>query len=355
MHKDTHTAVIIDCWTKKLGEITFENKPSRFDRFLKDVKTLSGNLIPVFGLENTGSYGRSLAVYLLGCKHIVKEVNPSYTKSMRHNSPIVFKDDSYDAYCVTRVIRDLFDTLNSAAPQDLFWTIKHMVGRRDSLTTGLIAIQNQLYGQLTYHYPSYRKFFCDIKSNTALAFWEAYPSPVHLEGISAEVLAEKLKEASHNAVGMKKAQQILALISEDGEKSHEHQAERDFIIRSIVKELRQKKEAISEMDAELEKMVPLTGYKLQTMPGIDLNTAVQIIAEIGDVNRFPNSDKLARFAGTAPVIFYAIYERGQFYKNRMYISSEDLKYAVLHRIPQISNNATSVNVRIHSNPNSPVI
>ncbi|GAE90983.1 mobile element protein [Acetivibrio straminisolvens JCM 21531] len=31
------------------------------------------------------------------------------------------------------------------------------------------------------------------------------------------------------------------------------------------------------------------------MPGIDLVTEAQIISEIGDINRFPDSDKLARF------------------------------------------------------------
>ena len=38
------------------------------------------------------------------------------------------------------------------------------------------------------------------------------------------------------------------------------------------------------------------------MPGIDLVTASALIAEIGD-GRFPNANKLARFAGIAPVYF----------------------------------------------------
>jgi len=52
---------------------------------------------------------------------------------------------------------------------------------------------------------------------------------------------------------------------------------------------------IAEIDDELRKLIPLTGYKLHTMPGIDLVTEAQIISEIGDINRFPDSDKLARF------------------------------------------------------------
>jgi hypothetical protein len=34
MHKDMHYAVIIDCWMSKMGEISFENRPSKFPDFI---------------------------------------------------------------------------------------------------------------------------------------------------------------------------------------------------------------------------------------------------------------------------------------------------------------------------------
>ncbi|WP_349772581.1 transposase [Lacrimispora xylanisolvens] len=39
------------------------------------------------------------------------------------------------------------------------------------------------------------------------------------------------------------------------------------------------------------------------MPGIGTSIASKLIAEIGDIRRFPSTDKLARFAGVAPVKF----------------------------------------------------
>ena len=39
------------------------------------------------------------------------------------------------------------------------------------------------------------------------------------------------------------------------------------------------------------------------MPGVDTVTAAALIANIGDVWRFGSADKLARFAGVAPVRF----------------------------------------------------
>jgi len=38
LHKAHHTAVIINCWNERLGEIQIENKPSAFDELMKFVK-----------------------------------------------------------------------------------------------------------------------------------------------------------------------------------------------------------------------------------------------------------------------------------------------------------------------------
>ena len=37
LHKDTHTAVMIDCFNNKLGEITFANTPAEFPKLVKKV------------------------------------------------------------------------------------------------------------------------------------------------------------------------------------------------------------------------------------------------------------------------------------------------------------------------------
>ncbi|MGF7142446.1 transposase [Anaerotaenia torta] len=93
------------------------------------------------------------------------------------------------------------------------------------------------------------------------------------------------------------------MIEKDGDTRKDYQPERDFIVRNIVKEIKHNKELIVEIDEELRKLLPLTGYKLHTMQGIDLVTEAQLISEIGDINRFPDSDKLAQFMGLAPVKF----------------------------------------------------
>lgn len=301
MHKEQHTAVIIDCWLKVMGEITFANRPSKFPIFLNNVIKICGKKELVFGLEDTRGFGRNLAVFLVGHKYTVKSVNPALGNAIRLSSPTYEKNDSYDAYCVARVIRDMSNKLPDFCQPDIFWTIRQIVKRRDSIKKRYVILENQLHNQLMYNYPSYRNFFSEIDGKTALYFWEHYPSPMYLKGISAQALAEDLRSASRNACSTRKAEQILSLVEGDGDTQKQFQIERDSIIISVVRELKYIKGLLADIENQLKELLPQTGYKLETMKGINVVTAAQIISEVGDINRFPNEAKLSRFAGVAPI------------------------------------------------------
>jgi transposase len=303
LHKETHTAVITNCWNEKLGQITFANKPSDFKKLVAEVQKHNNELIPVYGLENAGSYGRNLAIYLLEQKQIVKDVNPSLPYAQRMSTPTTQKNDGYDALCIANVLLYRFDELPDACPNDAFWTLAQLVNRRESIVNAQIKLKNQLHEQLTHSYSSYKKFFTVIDTKTALNFWELYPSQKHLQGVKVEELAETLRKTSHNNCSTNKAQKILDVINDDGNVYKEYQEVRDFIVKSIVRDIRNKKQEIEFVEDELVKMMKILGYKLETMPGIDTTTAAKIVAEIGDINRFPNTDKLARFSGIAPALF----------------------------------------------------
>ncbi|PEM23780.1 IS110 family transposase [Bacillus wiedmannii] len=304
LHKEHHTAVIINCWQEKLGEIQFENKPSAFSKFLLEVETyVSDGLSVVFGLEDVGGYGRALAKYLVDHEQVVKEVNPALSFLERKSQVMIQKNDSWDAECVARILINKLNQLPDAKPNDLFWSIQQLVSRRNALVKAQSALKNQLHIKLNHHYPSYKKFFSELDGKTALAFWEQYPSPSCLEGMNIKRLTAFLLDVSNNTCSVRKASEILRLVKEDGQTMKEYQEMRNFLVRSIVREIEFKKKEMKYIERELKQLVNLLDYQLETMPGIELVTASALIAEIGDARRFPNANKLARFAGIAPVYF----------------------------------------------------
>ncbi|MBB6214114.1 transposase [Anaerosolibacter carboniphilus] len=315
-HKRTHTAVIVNCFSEKLGEITFENTPPAYEELLKEVKKHTGKgMTPIFGLEDTGGSGRALAVYLLGKKKIVKKVDASLSSSERKNQSITHKTDSHDALCVARVLVSRLNELPNADPQDICWTLSMLVGRRSAIVKASTALKNQLHNYITHHYPSYKKFFSVFDSNSALAFWEHYPSPSKLKGVTVEILGELLRVHSSGFFSTKKAEEILSIIERDGDTSTELQDSRDFMVSTTVRQLRQNHEEIKRIELEIKNIMDRLGYKLETMIGIELVTAASLVAEIGDIHRFSNADKLAKYAGIAPVK-YSSGDKDKSFRNR---------------------------------------
>lgn len=207
------------------------------------------------------------------------------------------------------------DELPDADPRDIYWTLSMLVGRRDAIVKSSTALKNQLHTYITHHYPSYRKFFSVFDSNTALCFWEQYPSPASLKGVTVEELGEFLKIPSSGFFSNEKAEEILNLVKADGNTETELQDSRDFLVTTIVKELKHNNEEIKKIEKEIKNIMSRLGYKLETMIGIDLVTAAALIAEIGDIGRFKNADKLANYAGIAPVR-YASGEKDKSFKSR---------------------------------------
>ncbi|MFX3633290.1 MAG: hypothetical protein ACE3L7_30515 [Candidatus Pristimantibacillus sp.] len=55
------------------------------------------------------------------------------------------KSDSWDAYCIAKVLLARVDELPEAIPQDIYWTIGQLVARRNSIVKHASGLKNQLH------------------------------------------------------------------------------------------------------------------------------------------------------------------------------------------------------------------
>lgn len=303
IHKETHTAVLMTYMEERIGEIQIENNLNGFKRLNAYVEKCRKGFTPMYGLEDVTHYGRNLAIFLLEKEHIVKEVNSALSFMERKSFPTTKKSDTWDAQCISAVLMRRFELLPDANPQDYYWTLKQLVNRRNALAKTKSMLMRQFHDQIQYSYPSYKKFFHEMECNTALTFYEAYPSAGELDNITVEELAEFLRKPSHNCCSTKKATEILDRIEEDAVKECDYQFGRDFIVRSIVRHLRYHCEELEKIETVLEKMLKERDYQLQTLTGVHTVTACALIAHIGDIGRFRNRNKLASYAGVAPICF----------------------------------------------------
>jgi transposase len=346
IHKRKHTAVIINCFSEKLGEITIENNIEGFGKLLEEVsKHYSKGITPLFGLEDTTSNGRSLAAFLLNKKYAVKSIDSTLTHSERKNRPIAHKTDSFDSLCIARVLLNRLDELPNAVIDDRGWTLKLLVSRRNSIVKTRAALKNQVHAHIKAHYPSYERFFNSMYCKSAMEFWRNYPSPLKLKGVDSETLGKLLKEHSSGFFGIEKAEEILKLVAKDGDTTSGHQERRDFIISQCIDEINHCDEEADKITKEIKAIMALYPYKLETLPGVELVTAAMLVSEIGDIGRFANAGKLACYSGISPVTCSSG-EKDRKFRNRQ--GNRDL-YNIFHDLAARSiNNGRNRNTPVNS-------
>ena len=302
IHRRTHSAVFINAFGEKLGELKFENKPSAFEIFLKEArKYLKRNQSFVWGLEDCEGSGRPFAVFLKSKGMSVKKVSSNLSAAERESQPGNGKTDFIDAESVARVLLTKLDILPDFSQPDIYWTVGTLVRKRASIVNDNVILKNQVHSYIIQHYPSYKSFFSVFDCATGLEFWERFPSPSKLKGITVEELGEILYLKSSGFFDAKKAATILETVEKDGDTSTEFQESRDYIVSSCIREIKHNYEEIAKIEKEIKKLTQTLPYKLETMKGISFVTAAAIIAEVGDIRRFSNANKLAKFAGCSPI------------------------------------------------------
>ena len=300
-HKDTHTAVFLDCFFEKLGAVTFLNRPSKFDEFLDEARQYQQDGTTfMFGLEDTANYGRALTIFLNKNGQAVKHVNSLLVAQERKNQTATQKTDFIDGECAARVLISKFSSLPNATTHDNLWVLRTLVLRRGAIIKNNQALKSQLHTFLTQHYPAYRSYFENIDYKTSLAFYMMYPSPGLLKDTSLEELTAMLELHSYKVFGEAKARQILSSLEDT---AVEMQHIRDMAVQSIIRQLQFNMDELKELEKTLAHVLEGLGTTLTSMRGLDTVSASQLLSCIGDISRFSSPAKLARYAGIAPVTY----------------------------------------------------
>lgn len=299
-HKDQHTAAVIDCFNRCLKIIEIPNNPNCFDNFIKQVRGYANGNSLAFGLEDTGGLGHSLAYFLTNSGMLVKEINPTLTERRRKAKPHPEKSDAKDALIIAKTLLTEFDSLPDVLTNELYTSIRDLSLHRDSLVKEKTRLKNRFHHLIREQYLSYEVMFKGPFSKAALAFWRRFPSASYLRYIGIKRLACFLRKHSNNTVSERRAEEILKVV-EIPLSSSLLQETRASIIKEIILRISIICNDLKKISVQLKKLVSMTEYRLTSLTGIDIVTSAKIISNIGDINRFSSSSKLAKFAGIAPV------------------------------------------------------
>lgn len=279
IHKYVHQAVALDCFGQDISQLHFDSDDSK--TCFSWLSTLGDQRNLIIGIEDISGMGRRLAQELLDAGFTLRYVPPALTDRERKHTTQRDKTDYLDAKRVGKVIiAKSEETLPAdiSVPQSdtvhlidlLLQERTHLVKEQTALKNQLHALLHQQFGNSYTKLTQKKRLFCKTSLTT---------------------LISTLKQMSPSAL----VQSILRHITR---------------LQLIKEQLQEINTSIAERSSKLAEIPALTSLR-----GCGTLTAAKIMAEVKTITRFATADKLAKYAGIAPVL-HASGQKCRVYTNR---------------------------------------
>jgi len=311
--KGVHQGVALAYPEVELLNSQFENSYEAISSFDAKIMKLAEKkgLKVIYGLEDSGAYGKTIKDVLTSRSREIREVNPLKTNRQKdfYGGD---KSDEIDARCIAQILLRSYENLPKIEEDNqVYASIREGERFREILVKTKTQNVNRLHFYLTKTWGgAYKKFFSSLQNKVALEFFSTYSIPQALKKTKIKELCLFLYEASSHHLGrgkprkvaMEKAKLILSSIK--GIKDLPLTLEREMkkeIIKELVANISQVKASIRAIGRKLEKdLLPETHQNLTSLKSIDTVIASVLLGETLNPDRFSTRDKFARYNGSAP-------------------------------------------------------
>lgn len=296
---------------RKSFKVTHNFKGFKYlvEEIKKAEKELSSK--PAIFMESTGIYHIALFHYLKKFFDDIFIINPLITNSNKNSSIRKVKNDKKDAVSIAHIGK--FQNIKYSTDINLdYYLLKSLLREYYKLRDDCSQYKKRLSADLRVIFPNYNTIFRDTCSKASLALLEKYPSPSLILDTPKNKIIELLQNKAKRSVEWCEkiyeklfavAQEAIAIgvnlkelsikIKVNISMINAFSKELDLLMKDIKNLLNS-----NQLNSDIEQNVSL----LTSIPGIGELTAITLVAEIGDFNRFKNSKSLVAYLGIDPSI-----------------------------------------------------
>lgn len=296
------TSTVCELIGESKNELTITNNHPGFIQLLNELTAFSKH--PQIIFEATGVYSRRLQSFLEDYGYDYVIINPLKAKKemdmgLRHN-----KTDKTDAYHLALIQRLYHHPINQLQSQT-YKQLNSLSRFYNQLTADLVMTKNRLHQALQSTFPEIENLFSAAKGKNYWQIVNHYPHCdlvrkadkkqlitwlTNLKGIAfrhAQRTADKLIKLAHQAYP------VVSCSSIEVEQVQ-------YYAHRLLNLSEQRKQLIARM-VKLAKTLPNHDLEnLESIPGFAQTTAVRVLAELGDLRRFSNPNKINAFIGIDP-------------------------------------------------------
>ena len=163
------------------------------------------------------------------------------------------------------------------------------------------TVRNRLHKVIQITFPELEKIFTR-KSELFLNVAQLFPYPDIVLTYSKTIIKNRIFANTNKRISAKKAEEKAVKLLESAEQSYPAVSSTDVFCDQVIGYAKRYQELLLQKEQCINKMAEYAGkleeYNvLLSLPGVATNTAVRLIAEIGDIQRFDNHKQLNAFAG----------------------------------------------------------
>ena len=320
--KDKHDCFIINSEGEVLYDVfTIRNNMTGFEDLLFKIKTAEPNPDKIrVGLEATGHYSCNILGFLknVGLETIV--INPLYTSLSRKNISLrKTKTDKVDARTIANMI--MSDVSLKPYSDKLYHNedLKSLTRYRFDKISQRAKLKQSISRLVNILFPELEKLVSTLHGKAVYALLAEFPSAQHIASANLKHLTHLLDTASKGRFKRASADQIR----ETARRSvGSYLPAKSLELKHTIKLIAELNDEISEIEAEIKKIMDAIDSPILSVPGIGMNIGAIIVAEIGDFSRFENPDKILAFAGCSP----STYQSGQLYSSHAKMEKRGSRY-----------------------------
>ena len=334
--KDKHDCFIINSEGEILADVfTIANSKEGFEQLLYTIKTCTGfGEKTKVGLEATGHYSYNLLGFLLDNGLPTYVINPLHTNLYRKSLSLrKTKTDKVDARTIASMLMSdvsLKPYTNIAYHNS---ELKSLTRYRFDKVKERAALKSSVTRLVNILFPELEKLLPTLHTASSYALLSESPSAKHIAEVHLTHLTNLLHNASHGHYNRDKAIQIREAARNS---IGTYMPAKALELKHTIKLIKEFDAEIEEIEDEIKTIMDKINSPITTIPGIGINMAAMIIAEIGDFNNFDSPDKILAFAGLSP----STYQSGQLnncYAHMEKRGSRYLRYALFNVTKYVCN------------------
>ena len=288
-----------------LSPMTFDNPQQGWQKLVETLKILSSKYgVIQCGMESTAVFHKGIARFLRSQSQVPVEVhviNPLAIKRLGQAMLRNAKTDKADSRLIAQYLIRMKPSLQHA-PSPEQEALKEVTRRRRRFVEDRSQECNRLHFLLHKHYTGYQQILGRVFTVSLLKVLSDIQSPRAILDHSIEHIAS-ISTGSRNTIGAKLAERIHEFARQAPVPELPRSTE--LLIQLSAHRILGLRDQIATLDqciAEIGKSMPVVGL-LQSIPGIGPVTAATIVAEVGDIRRFPTKDKFVGYCGLYPIVW----------------------------------------------------